>query len=287
MRVHFQQLMNLTKICVILILLAGLEADAQDNSGDTVGYIRPLFDFDYSKRVFKLTENQKQNENKFLRFSVFTGHREGVEPIKRAYNFNMGVEIDGARGTIHQRMYNASIEEMLTHGFNFIKPSHVILDVKDPSKYRYHPSLGSKLEWMRKNTYCYELMLPVSAIKDVKMVDDDVARHFGLRFARETREVKALVLVKNSKEYSKQDSNKVPSSPVLTLAKFEDLLYDNGKHILFNRTGEEDPLISLGLSADELPFKDLVVLKTTIQKYGLDLKEENMKIKFYVIKEIR
>lgn len=277
--------MNLKIICLPLILIASSQIKAQDDN-DPVTYVKPLFDFEYSKPIFKLTEDQERNKNKFLRFSVITGYREGVKPIKRAYNFNMGVEIDDARGTIHQRMYNASIEEMLTHGFNFIKPSYVILDVKDPSKYRYHSSLGSKLEWMRKNTYCYELMLPISAFKDIKMVDDDVARHFGLRFTRETREVKALILVKNSKEYSKQNTNKVLSSPV-TLAKFEDLLYDNGKHVLFNRTGEEDPLISLGLSADELPFKDILLLKNTIQKYGLDLKEEDMKIKFYVIKEIR
>lgn len=177
---------HLITTMLLLISLAGLHtALAQERDTTAFAHKKPLFDFEYEKPLFKLKNEQLNNKHKSLRFSAVTGYREGVKPIEGAYGVNFGRFNDPKTGTARIAMYNLSIVEMLNH-FP-VNPAEVVLEVKDPSRYLHDPKYGSKEEWMRKHTYCYEYLMPDGKISGTKQFEDDIAACFGIQVHREKR----------------------------------------------------------------------------------------------------
>lgn len=179
---------------MVLSLLRVFDANCQT---DTSGYIyqKPLFNFSYDKTVFKLQNEQLSNKRKFLRASVLTGYREGVKPVSGIVNFS--ARTDSITGTRIITIFNLSIEDLLVHNTSWSPPNKVILEVKDPSKYRYDPKYGSKDIWIRKNTYCYEYIMPNGTMRlgvpntfMGMQFEEDLQQLFGVRVSREKREVK-------------------------------------------------------------------------------------------------
>lgn len=143
--------MNIKRfINTVLLLAVTVTLHAQD-----IGNIKP--NSDHQNLLFKLQGEQLSNKNGFLRYSALTGYREDVTPIKADFNSNFKTEFNVETGTQRIYMYNLSIQDMLTHGLR--KSSSVLLEVNDPSKYRYDPAYGDEKEWLRKNGYCYELVI--------------------------------------------------------------------------------------------------------------------------------
>ena len=97
---------------------------------------------------FILSEEQSLNKNGFLRFSVLTGYREGVKPVSSGSNFTGFT--DTVSHTRRLYMFNLSIVDMLTHGFE--DPNHVILEVKKvPTKNHSSVKKQKKIEFELKD----------------------------------------------------------------------------------------------------------------------------------------
>ncbi|WP_146198768.1 hypothetical protein [Pararcticibacter amylolyticus] len=289
-------------LSALSVFMFSLWADKVQAQADTssFAYQKPLFDFDYQNPVFKLSEGQKSNKNMFLRYSGFTGYREGVMPIKRQYGFNMGTFYDEETGMVRQSIYNASIIEMLTFGFavNGLPdplPSSIIIEAKDPSVYMYRPVYGDKDQWMRKNGWCYELMMPMSAFRSAgggEYVKQEIMRHFSLRWGEEKRKVKALLLVRTNNEEKFKTRGQGP------VMSGEDGRFNNAGleflGIQIEKAGGMPPFVdetgysgTVDMELGAISYNDLPALRKSLNYYGLDLKEEVRELKMYILKEIR
>lgn len=277
--------MKLTYYIISLLILLSLKGAAQTDTG-SFKYRKPLFDFDYRKTVFKLQNEQLVNKNKFLRFSVVTGYREGVQSTTGAFGLNFSSFMDTVTGLQLVTMYNLSIADMLTHGM--VRQNNIVLEVGDPSKYSYNPNYGDKESWMRKNAFCYELVLPIGVIKGGKTLDDYLANSFGVKFGMEKRMVKVLILVRTSavdkiksagngeiRYDMKGHFNNVP------IDRLNHPLAEAGLPPMVDETGYKNP-IDLDLKINS--WTDLPALRKELHRYDLDLIDGMRELEMFVIK---
>lgn len=180
-------MINYKWMMLISLILLGLSGSAQDQKNIQ----SPLTQFDDQKPVFKLKGEQLENKYRHLHFYALTGYREGVLPIVSQYNMNFLAQKDQLHGTHRIKMYNLSITDMLTYGLT--KSEEVILEVKDPSKYRYDPKYGSEINWLQKNAYCYELLLPENVLKSMDVVRNHLSQLFNVKSGYQKRQIKTVI----------------------------------------------------------------------------------------------
>lgn len=245
--------------------------------------------FNDEKPLFKFQDEQLTNQNKLLRYTALTKYREGVMPIKGQFNVNFKGYNDEETGTRRIYMYNLSIEDMLTHGL--CKPSQILLEVKDPSKYRYDAKYGSEIEWLRKNGYCYELLLPIGALKGMNTIDTELQKIFNLTSRWEKRNVKTWILTRTSTDEKFKATGGAPiKDPIhgvyrnvnigwigASLNEFDPIPF-------LDETGYKD-LINIDLGLNLNMVHDITTLRKALQKYDLDLKEEIREKLMFVITE--
>lgn len=278
--------MKLTLYVTCLLSLVFLKGLAQTDTS-TFKYRKPLFDFDYQKSVFKLQNEQLTNKNKFLRFSVVTGYREGVKPVSGAFGVNFNSFFNQDTGLQLISMYNLSIADMLTHGL--VRHNNILLEVDDPSKYLYDPKYGDKESWNRKNAYCFELMLPIGIIKGGKTIDEYVANSFGVKFGMEKKMVKVLILIRTSTVDKLKSAEKGEAKYDLkgyfnnvSIDRLEHPLAEAGLPPMVDETGYKDP-VDLNLKIDS--WTDLSVLRKELHRYDLDLIDGMRELEMFVIKK--
>lgn len=184
----------------MLISLSLIQLSAYAQQQKDVPIAQSLTKFDDKKPVFNLTREQLENKNRHLHFYALTGYREGVKPIIAQFDMNFLAQKDTVQGTHRIKMYNLSITDMLTQGLT--KPEEVILEVKDPSKYRYDPKYGTKVSWLRKNAYCYELLLPENALKDMDTVTEHLSHLFKVKCGYQKRLIKTVITKNGTSEES-------------------------------------------------------------------------------------
>ena len=260
------------------------QVNSAQNYSSVNTYYKPLFDFQYKNPGFALDEQQKQNKNGLLRFSILTGYREGIEPVKSLGNFEFFHNEKNKTSRFY--MINLSILDMVS--FGVVKSNRVILEVKDPSKYRFDPSLGSKQEWMRKNAKCFEYLIPYHTMKDSKFILEELSHHLGVTFGNEKRLVEVLVLVRRSKIENPQlqkhirDKMIVDNSNTMSLDSLPTLIENLHLPPLIDETGHQNK--------DKISFRytdtiTLQNLKKELNKYDFDLIQEKRVIEMFVIKE--
>lgn len=278
--------MKLTFYVTCLLSMVFLKGLAQTDTS-TFKYRKPLFDFDYQKAVFKLQNEQLTNKNKFLRFSVVTGYREGVKPISGAFGVNFNSFFNQDTGLQLISMYNLSIADMLTHGL--VRHNNILLEVDDPSKYLYDPKYGDKESWNRKNAYCFELMLPIGIIKGGKTIDEYVANSFGVKFGMEKKMVKVLILIRTSTVDKLKSAEKGEAKYDLkgyfnnvSIDRLEHPLAEAGLPPMVDETGYKDP-VDLNLKIDS--WTDLSALRKELHRYDLDLIDGMRELEMFVIKK--
>lgn len=274
----------------IIFSLFWLSANAQQQGAEISKFVyrKPLLDFDKNKPVFKLDAEQAANVNGFLRFSVITGYREGVDPVDAGLN-NFAGYTDTVSGTRRIYMFNLSIADMCTHGF--VRSSDVILEVKDPSKYAYQPVYGPEKQWLRKNGYCLEFLLPVGVMRDIGQIDAEISHYFGIRFGYEKRISKVLILVRTS-GVDKLKSKGIGEGHYDLHGHFNNIPLDHGRfgaalsgaHMppVVDETGYDGP-VDMDLKIAD--WTDLAAVRKALQLYDLDLKEGERPIDRFVIKE--
>lgn len=268
-------------ISMSVLSLITIQAIAQDDP--QVRYLKPLDNFEVSKPALTLNGEKQSAADSNFRFHMITGYREGVEPVKRQHNFNIASKVNEKQGTINLSVYNASIEELLTHAV--VPASYVILEVKDPSKYRYNERYGSKLEWLRKNAYCYELTVPRSLFKTTRYIEDDVASYFGLEYLKEKRKVKILTLSFADRSVYYANVSRLKKETAVSFGQLSSLLADAGFPVLDTNIGGIYLIFNLGADFKIQSGQDLSALKQRLKQQGLNLTEESVERTVYIIRE--
>lgn len=271
------------RLPIFFIFLISFKTNAQVNDSLPIDYVKPLFDFDKTKSIFKLSNEQAINQYKHLRFTAVTGYREGATITDGAGNFDSFV--DQGQSTTRGFMYNKSLQYILTMGL--YSDNQILLDVKDVSKYRYDDSLGSKLDWMRKNSYCYEFLMPIGTINDISVINDQLEHLFHVKIGEEIRLVDVLVLYRISKKdkilpQNSTDSRYSKLKFHISIDAMSDAIARMGKYKVVNETGYDG---NFGFDQTLRSWKNIPSLRKLLQKFDLDIKIEKRNLTLFVIKE--
>ncbi|MBB5637835.1 hypothetical protein HDF26_000836 [Pedobacter cryoconitis] len=277
-----------TILLTSFFLINVLATLAQEPDTSHITYRKPLFDFNPLKPTFKLDKEQLINKKRFLRFSLLTGYREGVVPIKGLTNFASTTDVISGIRILY--MYNLSIQDMLTYGM--YQSNRVVLEVKDPSHYHYDPTQGLERQWLRKNAYCFELALPIEKFNSNTIILDELSRIFGVECGLKKRLVNALVLVRTS------EKDKIKSKGIgvdtydktghfnnISIAddRFGDYLYKSGMPPVVDETDYKGP-VDMDLNISD--WTNLAEVRKALNRYDLDLKEEKREVLMFVITEL-
>jgi len=278
MRAPLKKKYRISVLAMCLLTINSVRAQQQADAGVTV----TLTAFDYQKPTFKLEDEQQENTNRWLRYSLLSGYREGVAPIKGMANFKSFD--DSIQRTSRIGMYNLSLQDMLTHGF--FTSSRVILEVKDPSQYRYEAKYGDKLDWMRRNARCFELLLPSGAFGGSANLEKELAHVLGVTISIQNLLVDALVLVRTS------NHDKVKSSGAKSLndgkGKLINLPLDQLVRLIeqavilpvVDETGYTNEVdLDLGIKS----WTDIVAVRKALSRYDLDLQPVKRNLRMFVI----
>lgn len=278
------KLQHLITFYFILISSIGISI-AQDKDKAPNIASRPLFDFEATKPPFDFTAEQQENTNRMLRFTILTGYREGVEPIRGLANF--ATYSDKKNGTAKTFMYNLSIQDMLT--FGFYNSSRVILEVENPKRYRYDVSQGDYNTWMRANAHCFEMMQPIGAVKGAEVLKSELARMLNVKFGLQKRLVDVLILKRTSskdklKSAGKGDAKYDFSGRLnnIELNRLITILYEAQYLPLVDETGYTAP-VDMDLRFD--PKMGIEGLRKELRRYDLDIQPGKREYEMFVITE--
>ena len=273
--------MKLLKLIFVFFLLS-FNLQAQDQK-DSIRYIKPLFDFDPMRATLRKNVSSAAPDN-WLRSVLLTGYREGVAKVPGFANFSSMT--DPVSGLTRLYMYNLSIEEMLTHGLT--SSSDVELEVKDPQKYRYNKAYGDKVEWMRKNSWCLEIMLPAGK-SSAEFLEAELSRLFKVKFGFQKRTSDVLLLVRTSNKDKLKSKLSIEGTLDMhghfngvALQNIDTYLKQAGLPKMIDETGY-NKLVDLDL--DVTPASDLTTIRKELNRYDLDLVPARREIEKFIITE--
>jgi len=270
-----------TIITLLFISISNCKAQEMDTFSKV---LKPLSRFDYTKPLFNLNAEQAYNTHRHLRFSVLTGYRESVEPVKMM----MAKSDDSEHGTSRIYMINLSIQDLLGMGIKNLN-NRVVLEVEDPSKFRYEFQFGSKIDWMRRNAWCFEYLFPTGSLRSTDVIKNELCAHFDLTFGYEDRQVDVLVLHRTSRidkiksrEIGRQQYYLEGIVNNMSMNGLIHLLDDMGFPPLIDETAYTG---RVDLNLNVKPRDKIMNLRKALEKYDLDIKEEKRNIKMFVIKQ--
>ncbi|WP_442587841.1 hypothetical protein ACSBL2_17485 [Pedobacter sp. AW31-3R] len=282
--------MNKLTLSLKILLLIGTHSIQAIGQTDSLSsnYKSPLFDYTSSKSTFKLKGEQLENRNRFLRYYLLSGYREGVPQTIGNYGFKAIYENDTTAGTTRVYMINMSVEDLLTHGL--YPQSNVVLEVKDPSKYRYNPTYGSELEWMRKNLKCFEMVFPAGTIQGFPPEKYIIESLLNVTTEKQKRITKIFVLIRTSKK----DRIKAPGGGItsdysrghftnVNIGELVSAMSKQGPLPVIDQTGYKG-LVDIQLEIKD--WNDISAIQKALAPYDLSLSEEMREIEMFVIKEI-
>jgi len=254
---------------------------------DKYVYIKPLFDFDVKKPLFVLNKDQLINENRYLRYYALTGYREGVATTSGPFGLSFSGVNNTISGTRLLYMYNVSIGEIVTHRLG--ESDRVIYEVNDPSRYRYLPKYGPRVQWLRKNGLCFEVMFPSSSI-NIKLVDTLLSKSLGITWNREKRRIPVVILSRLSKEdknkfkfNAKSNGDAQGSFSGVTFDALGSALAVDGRPFL-NETNYEG-LVNLNIEVKDP--RELSSINKQLRRYDLVVKEEIRELDMLVVRELK
>lgn len=196
--------------------------------------------------------------------------------------------------------YNVPIIGLYQLAFNIENINAPIIIETENAKSYFKPynDPRKQLEWNRNNLYNYELVVPPEREDEIGIfMRQDLERFFGLKGVMEKRSVNALVLFRlNKRDMLKTKggesiSEKTKDGWIFKNVSVKNVMYnlsrnyfDTGMFQSFiDSTGYND-MIDLTLQADA-DLSDLTALNKGLSKYGLAVKEEEMKLECLVIKK--
>ncbi len=107
-------------------------------------------------------------------------------------------ETDNATHRVRTAFYNRTVLDLYLYlygQFHFPR-THVLLQVADSSRYIWNESKANWHDWMAKNSYCYEGMLPAGMDTGIqrKRIHEDLDFYLGLHTRFEKRVMPCLLL---------------------------------------------------------------------------------------------
>lgn len=259
-------------LCFLLLISFSHNVMGQKDDMVAIGNREAIFS--YKPPMIELKDEALRNSNRWLRYTMLTGYLNGIKSGDGFINFNS--YSDKKTGTRRIYMYNLSIQDMLTHGF--YKSNRVILEVKNPNKYRYDLSSNKEeLQWLKENGHCFELLMPYGLQNTERILNTELTHALGVKTAIEKRLVNVLVLTHISTKHMKQKK----SSNNISLTKLIDLLSNDEKMPpIINETGYTHDVY---LDLEKNSWNDLASLRKRLRRYGLNLQEGKHKLEMFVI----
>ncbi|MES2458359.1 MAG: hypothetical protein V4594_22565 [Bacteroidota bacterium] len=221
-----------------------------------------------------------------LHISMISGYRESVKSTNAGFGMAIDVVRDNATGNCKFFAYNVSLQDLITNG----APNRdVILQVKDASKYRYEKRYGDYVEWMKKNAWCYEFIMPCEAFSNLDLFVKDISNKFGVHLSISKSPVSRLILtVANDNAALKENSKKLHSDSEkttnMTLAALAEKLALNKMPQIINETGYQD---SATFDFNLKNWKNLNEIIEALKLHGIVAREESAGLaEIFTIKEI-
>lgn len=261
-----------------------------------------FYTFDGKKQaLFQLNDHQIDSSSDLLRYTAIRGYKEGVN--SEGLSGGSGIVRDQKKKTIRTFFLNQSIYTAyqlnwgrLINIKDLIKPTlsfttnQLVWEVKDKSRYFYDHNKSYQAEWIRKNGICFESLSPDTGQTDGRIfrsVVQDLDRLLGLNVRWEKRKEKVLILVLTTKEdklKSRQGSTKGKRFKNEPLSQLIYTLNQQASNpYIFDETGYKEPVdIALNISS----WTDIPSLRKELNRYGLDLKEEEREVHRFIFSEV-
>ena len=192
--------------------------------------------------------------------------------------------------------------------YDFYPRNCIILQVKDSSKYLRPADKNLRSAWDMKNVYTYDLMVPPDKINErFKFMQQDLERYFDAKGIIEKRKIKCMVLVRTSDDDKiKSKGGKFNISHTKT-TDGDSVVYQNAPFEYFtwnlknwfSGNGFPEPFIdgtgykgnidmryiNTDFNGDEGHSINVEGFRKILNRFGLDLKEEDYVTDVLVIKE--
>lgn len=259
-----------------------------------------VFDFDYEKPFLNFS-NADVVQPEFMYSSAFTGYLNGVDATDKLL-------VDSIKNVVTRNHFNHSLLQLCDGSLNgsgtgYINVKHLVLEVKDPTRYIRNENIQYYAEWARKHTYSYSITLPLGLSKEEtrEVIKTDLThwlRVLGISIRKEKRMINCLSLVRINKDDKLLKSkggeyeyglNETGGLKKLINAGFSNLVWHLNQETpgipwVFDETGiSRDFKVDIILKISS--FKDIPALRKQLQHYGLDLVEVKREMEMYIIKE--
>jgi thiol-disulfide isomerase/thioredoxin len=269
---------------------------------------KELIQFDWNRplEIKRLGEmlyinDHTEQDTGLSHISLFTKYIANV-PGMDAFPANVPrvIVLNGSLVKLYQMAYGLQTEDQK------IAINRIRFEGIDPYLYKFTGDRSLFEEWMKKNSYCYEINIPTFyklyphgitktmktlLVKEMgEIMQKDLANFFGYRAAFEKRKEKCLIfsMVDSSKLFTSGEKAKETVAPGFLgmsiinkpLSRiFNSLEYYLRPLILVNETSYKGN-VDIELNAKITDWRSVA---TALQKYGLSLKEEERWIDMLVI----
>lgn len=181
------------------------------------------------------------------------------------------------------------------YGRDYRFQNRIVLDVKRPESF-YLPDVSRYWdEWLEKNLFCYELILPIDKASDIKAImQQDLNRLFPYKAKIEKRKVQSLVLIRLTKEdklrsnggtaTKQQIGDKIMLCNLPLQVSLFGMIANANSNIptpLVDGTNYKSN-IDIVITSQ---LKNIELLRNDLNKYGLDLIQKEMEIDMLVIRD--
>jgi hypothetical protein len=225
------------------------------------------------------------NSSRLLRFYSLNSYRKELPATRENFGLTFSSYNDSIAHTRLIIMNNLTLIEMVTHFINM--ENRVLLKVKDRSKYIYSPLSGRKQDWLKQNSFCFQLMLPLGAIEGVKTIDKILFNALSLQVSKQKGLVPVKVLYKIGSSEKFKANEDITSQKFGEDGKFSNVTFNaiseltpDSNHLFINETGYNGP-IQLNLPLNK--FSDLISFNQYLKQYDLAIKFETRLLDYWII----
>lgn len=258
--------------------------------------------YDYSKSLLSWRRSDEVNNGTKV-YSAIGGYQEGaakrtelvIDTLRKSKRFYMlNYPIISAYNFLWNKIKKANkIYSSNMFYYGGISPTQLVLEVKDINKYVYTSKDDYFESWIRKNGISYEHeFLETDNSYDYSLMISDLDRLLGLHGRWEKRTIKCLVLIKtnNFLKPNEPASESIfsVSGPIKKIRNQElssIVSYLNGfignPPIFLDSIKDERVNMDLKFSS----WSDIKAIKSALQEYGFDLKEEIKELDQFILTE--
>lgn len=252
---------------------------------------KDVFGFNGSMPI--IAQNNEPFLNKMKYSSTLLSHIDGIGGYsslrEKGFDYPYHIQYNDMSA---KQLFIFAFEENGKYDFWGAKNS-VILDVKDKYKFERPADPQKYNGWVTRYNYCYDLWVPPKqSYRIYDIMKNDLENYFNAYGKIEKRKVECLVLVRTTQDDKLHSKGGKPEFtfrkvPHDSLAYYHNLPFERFEtrlHLLLNNQRLRTPFVDatgyIGKVDIALPASlfdrefDMILLKKSLMKYGLDLKKE-------------